>query len=514
MSKLSEKKKIMAKEQKQVCDIRPGKGMSIAQSNEHLRIAQEGAYTKKVAGTMDPTREHLNFEISRGGVVKEVDKSTSIPKRIKDILKERGIHDPNAGLGEDDPNRRRTVANIILQGSRDTMLRLAFGEQEVKLERGADNSQLKRNPEIEQWAVDMYNFVSKKYGEENIAAFVVHLDETCPHIHCTLLPLTKMNKFSWKEIFAGKDKYEYSANMKKLHDELAEVNEKYGLHRGDSVLETGAQHKSYLQWLKEQVASNKVTIKEQIQTIDENKEQLYLINAAIKRADTKLKGLTTMIKNLENKKQQIDDQIKALDKELENGKASNREELEALKQKLNAERKEIEANIADKNEKLKAATSELQDLAQRKAKLKENYDELQRKVNKELPTIFDKGTHDMSVTLWEETVQNFKKDKADFEQFSRELPPNLRVKFDNLLEDSVLVEMADHGNQIAATAAALFLGFVDKATNYAESNGGGGASPGTGWGRKEDEDEEAYKRRCCIMGRIMMRPAGRKLKRS
>ena len=223
-----------------------------------------------------------------------------------------------------------------------------------------------------------------------------------------------------------------------------------------------------------------------------------------------------MIKNLETKKQQIDDQIKVLDKELENGKASNREELEALKQKLNAEREKIEANIADKNEKLNAATLELQELAQHKAKLKENYDELQRKVNKELPTIFDKATHDMSVTLWEweETVQNFKKDKVDFEQFSRELPSNLRVKFNSLLEDSVLVEMAEHGNDIAATAAALFLGYVDKATDFAESNGGGGASPGSGWGRKEDEDEEAYKRRCCIMGRMMMRPAGRKLKRS
>ena len=120
----------------------------------------------------------------------------------------------------------------------------------------------------------------------------------------------------------------------------------------------------------------------------------------------------------------------------------------------------------------------------------------------------------MSVTLWDETVKNFKKDKTDFEQFSRELPPNLRVKFDSLLEDSVLVEMADHGNEIAATATALFLGYVDKATTFAESNGGGGASPGSGWGRKEDEDEEAYKRRCCIMGRMMMRPAGRKLKRS
>ena len=120
----------------------------------------------------------------------------------------------------------------------------------------------------------------------------------------------------------------------------------------------------------------------------------------------------------------------------------------------------------------------------------------------------------MSVSLWEETVKNSKADKASFEAFSRELPPDLRVKFDRLMEDSVIMELADRGNQIAATATALFMGFVDKATNYAESNGGGGASPGSGWGRKEDEDEEAYKRRCCIMGRMMMRPAGRKLKRS
>ena len=508
----------MAKEQKQVCDLKSGKRMTVAQSNEHLRVGESSAWNAKRAGNLDLTRSHLNFEVGKGGVILEVDKKTSIPQRIKSILAERGIKDPNAGLSDEALEKPRvgvrTHANIILNGSNETMRKLAFGNQDVKYEKDADNSHVTRCKDIETWAVDMYNFIAKKYGEENIAAFVVHLDESNPHCHCTLLPITKTNKLSWVEVFSGKDKYEFGRRLRQLHDELAEVNDKWGLKRGDSILETGAQHKSYLQWLKEQVATNKETIKVQVQTIQENKEQLYLINAAIKRAETKLKGLTTMIKNLETKKQQIDDQIRTLDKELENGKASNREELEALKQKLNAEREKIEANIADKNEKLNAATSELQELAQRKAKLKENYDELQRKVNKELPTIFDKATHDMSVTLWEETVQNFKKDKADFEQFSRELPSNLRVKFNSLLEDSVLVEMAEHGNDIAATAAALFLGYVDKATDFAESNGGGGASPGTGWGRKEDEDEEAYKRRCCIMGRMMMRPAGRKLKRS
>ena len=30
--------------QKQVVDIHPGKGMTLAQSNEHLRVASKGAY--------------------------------------------------------------------------------------------------------------------------------------------------------------------------------------------------------------------------------------------------------------------------------------------------------------------------------------------------------------------------------------------------------------------------------------------------------------------------------------
>ena len=41
--------------------------------------------------------------------------------------------------------------------------------------------------DIERWAKDVYSFVSGKYGEQNIAAFIVHLDELNPHVHCTFV---------------------------------------------------------------------------------------------------------------------------------------------------------------------------------------------------------------------------------------------------------------------------------------------------------------------------------------
>lgn len=73
---------------KQVLDIRAGKGMTTSQSNEFLRNANGGERLKRWSGNYDSTREHLNFEIKKGGVIWEVDKKTSVPKRIK--ILERG----------------------------------------------------------------------------------------------------------------------------------------------------------------------------------------------------------------------------------------------------------------------------------------------------------------------------------------------------------------------------------------------------------------------------------------
>lgn len=219
--------------QKQVLDVHVSKGITAAQSNEHLRDRSERAEKYAMSkGNYDPTRKHLNFEIAPGGKIRPIDTTRNIPERMADILNRRGIKDPNEGLVEP---KFRTVVNIIFGGSRKRMHELAFGTQQVDFEEGADNTHIRREGDIEHWAKDVYSFVSGKYGEQNIAAFIVHLDELNPHVHCTLLPI-KDGRFAYKEIFAGKDKFEYSARMKRLHtDFFTEVNTKWGMSRGTSI---------------------------------------------------------------------------------------------------------------------------------------------------------------------------------------------------------------------------------------------------------------------------------------
>ena len=158
---------------KQVMDFRPSKGITTAQSNEHQRRwTEKGWGSAEATGNYDRSRERLNFEV-RGGKVCPIDKSRSIPERMADILRSRGIKDPNEGLAEP---RFRTVVNFIFGGSRERMTELAFGDQKVNLTHGADNSHLTRCKDIEEWAKDVYRFVADKYGEENIVAFILHLD--------------------------------------------------------------------------------------------------------------------------------------------------------------------------------------------------------------------------------------------------------------------------------------------------------------------------------------------------
>lgn len=109
----------MAESIKQVFDIRPGKGMSDGQSNEHQRNWTERGWEWATRhGNYDRTRERLNFEIAKGGKVVPVDKSMSIGQRMAESLRSRGIKDPNEGVSE--PGFR-TVANIIFGGSRERM---------------------------------------------------------------------------------------------------------------------------------------------------------------------------------------------------------------------------------------------------------------------------------------------------------------------------------------------------------------------------------------------------------
>lgn len=92
----------MEKIQKQSIDMRGGKRMPVALSNENLRIGAGRAWSAKVAGTLDPTRTRLDFEVGKGAVIKAIDQSRSISRRVRAILDAHGIQDPNIGHSDEE----------------------------------------------------------------------------------------------------------------------------------------------------------------------------------------------------------------------------------------------------------------------------------------------------------------------------------------------------------------------------------------------------------------------------
>ena len=501
---------------KQVFDLREGKGMSAGQSTEHLRNYSVTDPEMKKYGYYDPTRVNLNFEVGKGGVVKPVNKNYSIVQRFKDNLRNRGIEDPNEikrkkGL---EPNRN-TVANIILGGSREQMHKLAFGDQKVDITKGADNRHITRQPDIEKWAVDMYNYVAKKFGEENIIAFVVHLDEKNPHVHCTLVPVNEKNKISYHDIF-GHDKTEARKKFLELHNEVAEINQKWGLERGTDINTTGAKHRTseeYWQYLKDKC--------EQLEAETQDKqESLDFLDKEYRRTDIKVKGLSKMLENLTTRKNDIVEEIQQLEEDANNGRISV-DELQQKAQQLHQQLEETEQKIKDKKEKLEKATEQLDMILDQKADAQHKYDDLQRSINREKNALNEmtnqKVVQETQAKGWREFTSESRDMYSRLDDYRDNLPYSDRRLFDkfksDILDDSIIEDAAKRSEEIIAIAGALYLGSIEQAMNFAQSRGGGGGGPGKGWGRKPGEDDESFRGRCFGMARLMMRPPGRKLKR-
>ena len=535
---------------KNVIDMRPSKGFSPSQGNEHLRRLDDCERAQKARWNYDPSREHLNFEVGKGEVVTEVNKFKTINQRIQENLDSRGIVNPNKKYIDQglDP-KYRTVANFILGGNREVMRNLAFDNQEVDWEHGADNSDLKRMPEIEAWAKDAYAFMCKKYGEKNIAAFVVHLDEANPHVHCTVLPLTEKNRFSFIKTFMGgvDSRDALSKYMENLHTEYAdEVGLKYGMERGDSIKKTGAVHRTTEEYRRklwkdaqekeEEVRENIKTIEQQNSTITNQRGIIASLSREIKHSAARLKALATMIKNLETHKADLEQEIKKFNRDLVAGKIS-KEEADRKLSKINAEIKKTEEKIIDKADKLKVAESKLHDAEQRKAELEAKAHEAEEKRSSEeqktalavektakaegkyqvikakykeiAPKLNLKISHEFGSLGFHMAALDMKSRLSKYGELRNSLSPSQRDFLDRtvgeIFDGSLIENVAENSANLCSVAASLYLGYLNAATRIAQSCGGGGG-PGTGWGKRDDENDMDFRRRCFGMAMKMMKP--------
>lgn len=494
---------------KQSVHFEARKGFTTAQSNEHFRAWTEKGWNSATDLTrIDRSRLHLNFEVGKGGSIGPMQSSVSIPQRIKTMLDARGIPDPNEGLEEP---RYRTVVDFIITGSHDQLCKLAFGEQEIdysygtKNENNSDdaktlNSNVIRKPEIEQWAVDMYNVLARRYGEENIISFVVHLDETTPHIHANLLPITDDGKLSFKKVFCGADKYEYRLRTLALHDEFAKVNEKWGLDRGDSIEKTHAKYRPTEQYRRE-LSSECSTLEKEVSDKIATLNDLY---QDIRLAERRIKGLQTMIQNLEASRdvvvQEIEDvhnRLMASEQDPGSQQTLARKE-ESLQRKLEI----ILEKLEDKRSKLDEADNMLAELQERLVIDQSRHDDMLAQIDSvKGDFVKSYGGPVGSEALW--CVLN------DFNRVKASMTPEQA----ELFEGTFLQEMAQKGTKIVVCAAFLAAGMVDDATTFAEKSGGGGTSCDNNWGRDPNEDDFKWFRRCLAQSRKMMRSSGRGVRR-
>ncbi|MCC8176014.1 MAG: plasmid recombination protein [Bacteroidales bacterium] len=420
-------------------------------------------------------------------MVQSIDTSRSVPRRIQLRLAELGLKNPNLG----NPYKpRRLVAKIIFGGSREQMHRLAFGDQEVNVEdKTLDQSHIHRNKDIEEWAKDIYRYACDKWGEDNIMGFYVHLDETNPHIHCTILPIDDKGQLSYRKVFAGASKWICAQKMHQLHDELAAINRRWGLIRGASKVDTGVRHLSSEEYNRD-LARRSYELEHKIAAQTLTLCELY---GQIRQAQKRIKGLTTMLSNLADKRKKLDGEIKELKKRLSEDSFERDRIIEELDKKQN-ELDDVVNKIADKESKLTDANQKLSDIQAEISDRKKHLSEIETATNKNIAKSATAAVVQVSL---ESIVNSF-----------GELVSKMTSEEDKALFDGTLLsDLAKHGSGVITCAAYLFAGYVNQATEFAKGSGGGGGGSDLPWGRDPKDDDRIWALKCLHQAHRMMKPS-------
>lgn len=471
---------------KQMMDFKPVKSVDANVSNEHQRNWSDELFECKAKNpdhNYDRSRTKLNFQVGPGGVITAVDKSRRVGDRVEEIIKKHLRPDA----------RVTAISNravmVVFGGNRERMREMAFGSQ-VLNDYEETNGHLVRQPEIEQWAKDIYGFVCREFGEENVASFIVHLDETGPHAHCVFVPLTADGRLCSKEVLGGKNKIEARQHMRDLHTRLAEVNRKYGLDRGDDIQVTGARHRSTAEYNRDLHRENT-----RLETLISDKSgQLGQLEEQIKKAETRVKGLTTMIANLERLEVELNDEIAQLESDIENG-AGSVSELRCRIASLESQLESTGQKLANKRDKLKLADRQLAELQDELHTVKEKQDSAQKNYHE----FTEKNQEQVRMRL---TDAVFARMVVDARSLLEAMPSEQKAGIDG----EFLTAIAEQPNEILKCAMYLFLGYLDGATQFAQSCGGGGTSSDLPWGRNPNEDDRRFAYRCMMQAHKMLKP--------
>ena len=339
-------------------------------------------HMQKTRGTDSGTSAHIERKVKPSNADEE---RTHLNRRL--IEYPDGVHTrtqaiqhrlETAGLTRKVGKNQVRAIRIMLSGSPDDMQRIVRGGR------------------LDEWCADNMKYLAETFGRENIVSADLHLDETSPHIHATLVPIvTTERKRKKQEEHATKryrtksasrprlcaDEVMSRVKLKEYQDTYAQAMSKYGLQRG--VEGSEARHVDTTQYYRDMLV-RKNEIAEQVENLKEQRQTLTVDIAALQAQQEAAQTDYDAI----NEKQRI-----------------NRQELEQAKRELTktqVKRKAAEAtNIVFEgivslfdDSKLKRSEREILSLKQENATLKNQIDTLKSTIQ-QLKNESAKAVHEL-----------------------------------------------------------------------------------------------------------------------
>ena len=241
-------------------DFKKAKGASNARMSDHIE-------RRVIAPNVDSTRTHLNrelVELPEGVTVRD----EAIAHRIKSAGIKRKIT----------PDQVRAI-RVMMSGTHEDMMKI------------------QQDGRMNEWCNDSMEWLHKTFGRENTVSAVLHMDETTPHIHATIVPIvTGERRKAKQKQTEGKRSYRKKADAARLcaddvlnrdkligyHDDYAKIMDKYGLQRG--VRGSEARHVTTAQYyrdLKRQTGKLETGVQQLQEEREEAEKQLKQVKKEI-----------------------------------------------------------------------------------------------------------------------------------------------------------------------------------------------------------------------------------------
>lgn len=296
----------------------------------------------------NPKRTHLNKEL--------VEFPTGVENRTRAIQ----YRLDNAGLQRKIGKNQVRAIRILLTGSQDDMKRI------------------ESDGRLSEWCDDNLLWLRQTYGKENIVSAVLHMDETTPHIHATLVPIVNTERKRKKSETQAKKNYRKKdpnasrlsaddmmtrSKLKEYQDTYAQAMSKYSLQRGIDGSE--ARHIGTSQYYRELFAKNeqlKENIDELLQKQTDTEKKLSQVKSEVSKEKFKnakaemganlMDGVNSLFGGSKVKQQRAE--IEQLQSEITTLKDENRS--------LKTEMQTLQKEYTSTTDKLRAELKKIYDL--------------------------------------------------------------------------------------------------------------------------------------------------------